>query len=86
MNPNFLNRIKIEFSESDQSIAIESLSSISLDNAMAKSQENLESTIAAIINLSAGDLSKLMELIACAKLDFRDVIYWDQINPSKRRI
>ncbi len=43
---------------------------------MAESEENLSNTRLAILQLAKGNLEKVVDLTAQAKVDFRDIIYW----------
>lgn len=65
-----------DFSDAEQEPAMSALTSITLQHVMAQSQINLDNTWQAILDLCQGNLQELQRLVAAAKLDFRDVIYW----------
>jgi hypothetical protein len=78
---NFLkNRVSQAFAETDQTQVLAELESITLQHVMAESQTNLDNTWQAILDLSRGNLPELQRLVAAAKLDFRDVIYWANLS------
>lgn len=83
MNQNICNRIRAEFSAIDFTKALAELESITLKHVMAESQYNLDNTLNSILNLSKGDLKELKMLVEAAKVDFRDVIYWDSLEKKK---
>jgi len=84
MNPKIKNNIYKTFKEDDQIRAIDALGSITLKHVMAESQNNLDNTWLSIIYLSKGSLGKLKDLVAVAKIDFRDVIYWATLEKEKK--
>ena len=47
------------------------------------SDYNRNNAIGAILSLSKGDFEELKNLVAAAKLDFRDVIYWWYLENRK---
>jgi hypothetical protein len=85
MNQNICHRIRVEFSEEDFTKALTELESITLKHVMAESQYNLDNTLNSILNLSKGDLKELKMLVNVAKMDFRDVIYWDSLEKKKSK-
>ena len=68
--------VEAQFFGSERDDALEELQSITLNHVMAQSQFNLDNTWSAVLQLASGDLSRLREMVAAAKTDFRDVIYW----------
>ncbi len=76
MNKELLEKIKAKFSSSEAEMVISKLNTVTLEHVMAGSQENLDNTHFAILQLSNGDLLELGDLVEAAKMDFRDVIYW----------
>jgi hypothetical protein len=84
---NFLkSRVSQDFTEADQAQALAELESITLQHVMAESQTNLDNTWQAILELSRGDLPELQRLVAAAKLDFRDVIYWTSLENKPQKL
>jgi uncharacterized protein YegL len=69
-----------DFNAAEQAQALADLESITLQHVMAESQTNLDNAWQAILDLSRGDLPELQRLVAAAKLDFRDVIYWASLE------
>jgi hypothetical protein len=50
----------------------------------AHSSSEAERVALAILKLSDGDLSKLLDAITCARTDFRDVLAWAEYPESMR--
>ena len=75
----------IEFNEADHDLVISELSSITLDHVMADSKKLLRQTRSAILQLSKGDLNELEYLVDAAKKDFRDIIYWVNLENEKKK-
>jgi hypothetical protein len=80
LNQQIQSLVKAQFSESEKDEALRELQSITLSHVMANSQFNLDNTWLAVLQLSKGDLPKLREMVAAAKADFRDVIYWSTMT------
>jgi hypothetical protein len=76
----FSKQIKTQIAETfrkeDHDAVTEQLLSLELKHVMANSEWNLENARMAVLKLSKGDLTELRNYIACAKVDFRDVIMW----------
>ena len=68
--------IETQFAEADRENVIAALSSITVDDVMARSEDNLFNTRRAVLQLSQGDREQIKYYVDCAKQDFRDVIYW----------
>ena len=83
MNQEIKNKIVETFKENDQNCAIDALGSMTLKDVMGESQSNLDNTSLSIVYLAKGSLGKLKELVAVAKVDFRDVIYWATLEKEK---
>ena len=73
-----------EFKKVDHELVASELNSITLDHVMANSKVNLDNTRSAILQLSKGNLPKLISLVEAAKIDFRDVIYWASLENEKK--
>ena len=82
MNTTHLDKISSEFSAEDNNMAILELESLTLDH-VVDGQSNLDKTRSAILELSNGDINKLVELVNAAKADFRDVISWASLDRDK---
>ena len=80
MNKAIKSIVDNDFSESDRGAVISELDSITLKHVMANSQQNLDNTWFAILKLSKGNLSEVKKLVKAAKEDFRDVIYWAELE------
>ena len=76
MQEELLNMIAALFTEEYREGVINALSSITVDDVMARSEGNLLNTRRAVLQLSEGDRKQLDYYVDCAKQDFRDVIYW----------
>lgn len=73
------NEFKPEFRES----VTKELLSIEPKHVMAESEFNLYNTRMSILYLSKGNIKEVIELTKCAKIDFRDVIYWANLEKEK---
>ncbi len=76
LNDTFKKKIAEDFHGTEQQEATQALQSITLQHVMAESQDNLNNAIAAILQISHGNLKELKTFVEAAKIDFRDVIYW----------
>ena len=76
MQKELINMIETQFAEADRENVIAALSSITVDDVMARSEDNLFNTRRAVLQLSQGDREQIKYYVDCAKQDFRDVIYW----------
>ena len=76
LEEEILELIDASFDADLRPAVIEDLASVTLQHVMAESACNLRNTRIAILKLSKGDLEDLRILVARAKIDFRDVIYW----------
>ena len=83
MQKKIINIINRDFPEDKKEIVIEYLSTIKLSHVMGESEINLENTLLSILFLAKGDVNGVAELTACAKKDFRDVIYWATLEAAK---
>ena len=83
LNDVFKKQISLDFDPGEQEEATQALLSITLQHVMAESQSNLDDAIAAILALSKGDLAELKTLVEAAKIDFRDVIYWNYLEKQE---
>jgi hypothetical protein len=83
MNEEIRSRILREFAEPEQTHTLAQVESITLRHVMAESQSNLDNTCLAVLKLSSGNLAKLETLVKAAKEDFRDVIYWADLENGK---
>lgn len=63
---------------------IELLSTIRPEHVMAGSEYNLKNTRLAILKLAKTSVDEVKNLIECAKVDFRDVIYWATMESEKK--
>ena len=70
-----------EFRES----VIKELQSIEPKHVMAQSEYNLNNTRMSILYLAKGNIKQVIELTKCAKIDFRDVIYWADLEKKKNK-
>lgn len=76
MKSEILAVINNQFSDKARELVIKELETISLEHIMSQSDENLKNTHAAILKLAKDDIKEVARLVECAKIDFRDVIYW----------
>tara|TARA_R110000850_G_scaffold183462_1_gene309023 strand:+ start:1193 stop:1462 length:270 start_codon:yes stop_codon:yes gene_type:complete len=74
--------VRTDFSDGDIPGVIAELERITAAETM-DSDHNRENAIGAILSLSRGDFEELKNLVAAAKLDFRDVIYWWYLENRK---
>jgi len=81
-----LDRIQSDFSDNKRDLVMDCLSSIGLEHVMAESEYNLHSTRMAILELANGDCDEVIRLTECAKIDFRDVIYWAVLERSPHKL
>lgn len=58
----------------------EILGTLGLEHVMANSEANLNNSIHAILKLAKGNIVEVKRLTECAKVDFRDVIYWASLE------
>jgi hypothetical protein len=76
MDETVINLVNSSFSLDERKLVLDELAKLSLDDVMAKSENNLLNTLTAILQLSEGSLSQVAHFVSCAKDDFRNVIYW----------
>ena len=69
-----------QFKEIDCADVLNELNTIRLKHVMAASEFNLHNLRFAILQLAKGDLFRVVELTAHAKIDFRDIIYWVSLD------
>lgn len=75
MNQSILNIIHQEYTGKQRMMVIHELSSIELHHTM-DAEDNLGNTRLSILKLAKGNINKIIDLTATAKIDFRDVILW----------
>ena len=80
MKQKMLDIINKDFPKETREIVTECLSSINLTHVMGESEINLDNTLLSILYLAKGDVNTIVELTEKAKVDFRDVIYWAQLE------
>ena len=66
------------FPEQSRDQALELVSRIKRKDVMGGSSENLLKARVSVLELSAGNIPDLQDLIESARSDFRDVVYWNQ--------
>lgn len=86
MDKDVLAKIKESFTEKNQLKAIELVNSINKKHVMGESEYNLNNTHYSVIELAKGNLKELRYYVACAKKDFRDVIYWVSIDKHREKV
>ena len=64
-------------------MVVNEMKTVTLKHVMAESQINLNKTWESILKLSNGDINEIRRLVNAAKLDFRDVIYWANLQDEK---
>ena len=82
LNQEILDSIANQFSQTDAVLVRTALSSVQLSDVWA-SRLNLDRTLQSILQLSAGEVEKVLFYSKCAKADFRDVIMWADENQGK---
>ncbi|MAP94907.1 MAG: hypothetical protein CMK07_08150 [Ponticaulis sp.] len=82
LSEQHLKTIQTDFSDENLPIVIAELEQISRAQTM-ESAENLENVLGAILSLSKGNVAELRNLVAAAKRDFRDVLYWWYLDNKK---
>lgn len=82
LSAQHIAKVKASFCEDEVPLVIAELQGISTSHTW-DSKVNLENTVGAILNLSAGNAQELNTLVEAAKIDFRDVIYWWALEQGK---
>ncbi|MCL2848875.1 MAG: hypothetical protein FWE61_02370 [Micrococcales bacterium] len=77
------NMLQRDFSPADREAVVELLDTITLAHVMAESEYNWRNTRLAVLELAHGDVDQVAQLVQCAQRDFRDVIYWAVLPPTK---
>lgn len=78
-----LKNLRLEhYSAEDRLAAREALATILPKHTMGGGYNRIN-TIRAIVELAQGDLEQLKQLVEHAKLDFRDIILWQQMSREK---
>lgn len=76
MEKRIIEIIEHDFDKQYREKVITHLASITLQDVMAESEQNLLNTRLAVLKLAKGSIDDLDYYIKSAKNDFRDVIYW----------
>jgi len=72
--------IEKDFVKEERDFVIQELNSITPEHVMAQSETNLYNTRVSILKLSKGNRNQVREYAKCARVDFRDVIYWADLE------
>lgn len=83
MNKEIIDIINNEFAPELRESVTNELLSIEPKHVMAGSEHNLNSTRMSILYLAKGNMEDVIEFTKCAKIDFRDVIYWASLEKKK---
>lgn len=74
--PDIIAKIQHDFSKADVASAIDLVSDLSAEDSGTFTDQVLRCAIF----LSGGSLSDLTRVLACARTDWRDVIYWAEYD------
>ena len=83
MDKKIIELINNEFEPEFREYVTKELLSIESKHVMAESEYNLNNTRMSILYLAKGNIKEVIELTKCAKIDFRDVIYWADLKKEK---
>ncbi|MDH5178307.1 MAG: hypothetical protein OEZ39_09150 [Gammaproteobacteria bacterium] len=73
---SIIAHLENDYSSFDKMKVIQLLDEVKPEHVMAGSEYNLLNTRYSILYLAKGDVAEVAQLVECAKIDFRDVIYW----------
>ncbi|NER16671.1 hypothetical protein [Spongiivirga citrea] len=80
MDQSVIDIIYNEYHQLEHQEVKQTLETLGLEHVMANSEANLNNAIHAILKLAKGNMTEIRRLTECAKIDFRDVIYWASLE------
>lgn len=80
MEKSLLDIVYNEYHQLEHDQIKETFENLASEDEMTNSEANLSNTVHAILKLAKGNMVELRRLTECAKVDFRDVLYWASLE------